>query len=444
MSKYLTIFDENESEAKSYCRRFPRVFVKANGSTMIDVDGNQYLDFLACAGSLNYGHNPPVLKQALAAYLQVDGIVGALDFHTEEKAKFIQSFVECILEPRKLDYRLQFTAPTGTSVIESAVKLARKVSKRKMIISFTNGYHGMSGTSLGLTGHEYHRQDVQDPYVIRMPYDNYFGADFDTIASMRKLLNDPSSGIEKPAAVVLETVQGEGGVNIASAQWLRELRTLTLELGILLIVDDIQAGCGRTGSFFSFEFAGIKPDMVCLSKSISGFGLPMSLLLIKAEYDRWAPAEDNGTFRGNTMAFVTARAALREYWSDNTLEQAILDKGRTIMAALHEMQAAWPNFVKQVRGRGMFCGIEFFDAGFAGEVTQACFEAKMIIERCGPKDEVIKIFPALTIDTAQLKQGLALIRTALKQCVYARNKHALHHSALTEQKDQQFFDSLAA
>ncbi len=422
MSEYLTIFNENESEAKSYCRRFPKVFVQANGSTMVDDEGNHYLDFLACAGSLNYGHNPPVLKEALAAYLQVDGIVGALDFHTEEKAKFIQAFVECILAPRKLAYRLQFTAPTGTSVIESAVKLARKVTKRKMIVSFTNGYHGMSGTSLGLTGHEYHRQEVQDPYVTRMPFDNYFGADFDTIASMRKLFNDPSSGIEKPAAVVLETVQGEGGVNIASAEWLRQLRALTSELGILLIIDDIQAGCGRTGPFFSFEFAGIEPDMVCLSKSISGFGLPMSLLLIKAEYDRWAPAEDNGTFRGNTMAFVTARAALREYWSDRRLEQTTLANGRTVMAALAEMQTCWPGLIRQVRGRGMFCGIEFFDAGLAGEVTQACFANRLIIERCGPNDEVIKIFPALTIDEMQLKRGLGLLRAALEQGAHSRSE----------------------
>lgn len=424
MSPDIALFEEYESQARSYCRRFPRVFSTAKSSAMFDADGNEYLDFLACAGALNYGHNPPVVNAALIEYLSTNGIQGALDFHTEAKGRFIETFVRLILQPRKLAYRLQFTAPTGTSVIESAVKLARKVSKRKNVVAFTNGFHGMSSTSLGLTGHRYHRQDVQDCHVTRMPYDGYLGASFDTIAYMRKLLCDPSSGIDRPAAVVLETVQGEGGVNIASAKWLQDLRALTAEFGILLILDEIQAGCGRTGAFFSFEFAGIEPDLVCLSKSISGCGLPMSLLLIRPEYDQWAPAEDNGTFRGNTLAFVAAQAALVEYWSDASLQQAVSAKGEIVMGALRRLMAEWPAAIKAVRGRGMFCGIEFFDPALAQEVAEACFKSQLILERCGPNDEVVKIFAALTIDLASLHKGLDILSAALRACLLKRSASA--------------------
>lgn len=424
MNPDISLFDENESQARSYCRRFPRVFTHAKGSSMFDAQGNEYLDFLACAGALNYGHNPPAVKAALLEYMLRDGIQGALDFHTEAKARFIQAFRQLILEPRGMAYRLQFTAPTGTSVIESAVKLARKVTRRKDVVAFTNGFHGMSGTSLGLTGHAYHRQEVQDRHVTRMPYEGYPGNAFDTVAYLRMLLSDPGSGIDRPAAVVLETVQGEGGVNIASAKWLQDLRALTRELGILLIVDDIQAGCGRTGRFFSFEFAGIEPDLVCLSKSISGYGLPMSLLLIRPEHDQWEPGEDNGTFRGNTLAFVAARAALVEYWSDVSLQQAVQAKGEIVMNALRQLMAESPQAIKSVRGRGMFCGVEFFDPTLAREVAESCFASHLIVERCGPNDEVIKLFPPLTINLTALHRGLDILSAALSMCLAQRSPHA--------------------
>lgn len=412
-------FTQHESAVRSYCRRFPMVITRANGSHLFDEEGNRYIDFLSCAGAVNYGHNPGPLKEALLAYLESDGIQAALDMHTVAKRDFIAAFASHILRPRGLRHRLQFTGPTGTSVVESAVKLARKVTRRRNVMAFTNGYHGMSGTSLGLTGNRYHRQDVQDTHVTRIPFDGYMGKDFDSIAYLRRLLADNSSGIDLPAAVIVETVQGEGGVNVASAQWLRDLREVTQQYGILLIVDDIQAGCGRTGDFFSFEFAGIVPDLVCLSKSLSGYGLPFSLLLIAPELDCWQPAEDNGTFRGNTLAFVTARAALDTFWSDRSLQDDIRRREQIVQDALAVLRNDVGGCIKDVRGRGLFYGVELFDPALAGRVAEECLRHQLIIERCGPDDQVLKIMPALTIADTTLRQGMGIILTALGNCTGA-------------------------
>lgn len=411
------IFAQYESTVRSYCRRFPMVIERACGSYLHDTNGNHYIDFLSCAGSVNYGHNPPELRAALFEYLLSDGIQAALDMHTVAKREFIDVFCQTILKPRQMDYRLQFTGPTGTSVIESAVKLARKVTRRQNVVAFTNGFHGMSGTSLGLTGNRYHRQQVQDTHVTRMPYDGYLPGNVDSVSYLRKLLADDSSGIDMPAAVVLETVQGEGGINLASEQWLRNLRELANEYGILLIIDDIQAGCGRTGQFFSFEFAGIQPDLICLSKSLSGFGLPFSLLLIAPQYDKWQPAEDNGTFRGNNLAFVSATAALRLFWSDNKLQHDIQRRENMVQTTLHRLAAQFPNVIADVRGRGLFYGMEFFDPNMADSVAQECLRQHLIVERCGARDQVLKLMPALTIDDAILLSGLEIIANAVAVCV---------------------------
>ncbi|ROM90329.1 diaminobutyrate--2-oxoglutarate transaminase [Pseudomonas brassicacearum] len=411
------IFAQHESTVRSYCRRFPMVIERACGSYLYDTNGTRYIDFLSCAGSVNYGHNPPELKAELLKYLLSDGIQAALDMHTVAKREFIDAFYQTILKPRQMDYRLQFTGPTGTSVIESAVKLARKVTGRKNVVAFTNGFHGMSGTSLGLTGNRYHRQQVQDTHVTRIPYDGYLPGDVDSVSYLRKLLVDSSSGIDIPAAVVLETVQGEGGINVASVQWLRDLRALTSEYGILLIIDDIQAGCGRTGQFFSFEFADIQPDLVCLSKSLSGFGLPFSLLLIAPQHDKWQPAEDNGTFRGNNLAFVSATAALWLFWSDQKLQRDIQRREKMVQTVLHRLAEQFPNVIADVRGRGLFYGMECVDPTMADSIAQECLRQHLIIERCGGEDQVLKLMPALTIDDAILSAGLEIIANAVATCV---------------------------
>ena len=268
----MKIFDEIESEVQSYARSFPRIFNRAKGEYLYCEEGTEYLDFLAGAGTLNYGHNNELFKEKLLEYIQSDGITHGLDLHTKAKGEFLEAFNEKILKPRNLDYVVQFTGPTGTNAVEAALKLARNVTGRENIIAFTNGFHGVSLGALAATGNSHHRgaAGVSLSGVSRVPYDGYLGEDIDTTAYLEKVLDDSSSGIDLPAAVIVETVQGEGGINAASFEWLRNLEKVCRDHEILLIVDDIQAGCGRTGSYFSFEEAGITPDIVTLSKSLGG------------------------------------------------------------------------------------------------------------------------------------------------------------------------------
>ena len=409
----VAIFSRHESSARSYCRNFPVIFQTASGCHLYDRDNIAYLDFLSCAGAVNYGHNPTALKRALIDYLENDGLQASLDMHSVAKMDFIRYFNDIILEPRELQYKMQFTSPAGASVVESAIKLARKVKNRANIIAFTNAFHGMSNTALGLTGNRDHRQPHVDPHISRMPYENYL-AGLDTLDYLEKLLDDNSSGLEIPAAIIVETIQGEGGVNVCSAPWLQRLRRLSERHDILLIIDDIQAGCGRSGHFFSFEFAGIVPDMVCLSKSLSGYGLPFSLLLYTPELDLWRPGEDNGTFRGNASAFITAGAALKCYWRDDKLVEHIAELEAIVQQQLYTLRANYPDRIKAVRGRGLFYGIELYDHHLAKAVTDHCFTRKLIVERSGARDQVIKIMPALTISAELLMQGLQIISHAME------------------------------
>ncbi|MCB1732588.1 MAG: aspartate aminotransferase family protein, partial [Halieaceae bacterium] len=314
----MKIFEQIESEVQSYARSFPRIFNRAKGEFLYDEEGNEYLDFLAGAGTLNYGHNNPLFKEKLLEYINSDGITHGLDLHTSAKGSFLETFREKILRPRDMDYVMQFTGPTGTNAVEAALKLARNITGRENIISFTNGFHGVSLGALATTGNSHHRgaAGVSLNGSSRMPYDGYLGEGIDTTAYLDKVLSDSSSGIDLPAAAIVETVQGEGGINAASFEWLRKLEQVCRKHGVLLIIDDIQAGCGRTGHYFSFEEAGLKPDIITLSKSLGGYGLPFAVVLFKPELDQWKPGEHNGTFRGNNFAFVTAQAAIDHYWSD--------------------------------------------------------------------------------------------------------------------------------
>lgn len=319
----LDVFEHLESEVRSYCRNWPTVFDRAEGSFMYDEDGRGYLDFFAGAGALNYGHNHPDLRRPLIEYLESGAVVHSLDMYTKAKRTFLARFRDLILEPRRLDYRVQFPGPTGTNSVETALKLARKVTGRENVISFTNAFHGMTLGALAVTGNSMKRGGAGVPlsHATPVPYDDYFDGETPDFLWLERVLTDSGSGIEYPAAVIVETVQGEGGLNAGRATWLRELRELCTRHGMLLIVDDVQAGCGRTGTFFSFEEAGIVPDIVCLSKSVSGYGLPMALTLFRPELDVWEPGEHNGTFRGHNPAFVTGAAALEKFWSDDVLDR---------------------------------------------------------------------------------------------------------------------------
>ena len=415
--KTVSIFQARESRVQSYAREFPALFTRAEGAFLFDAQGRSYLDFLAGAGSLNYGHNNPVLRQQLVDYILANGITHSLDLHTEAKARFLNAFERCILEPRKLGYLVQFTGPTGTNAVEAAMKIARNATRRQNIIAFTNGFHGVTLGSIAATGNSWHRNaaGILPSGVTRMPFDGYFGHDIDTADQIEKMLKDPSSGVDLPAAVILETVQGEGGVNVASIAWLRRIRRLCSELGILLIVDDIQAGCGRTGPFFSFERAGIEPDIVTLSKSLSGYGLPMAVTLIKPGYDQWKPGQHNGTFRGNNHAFVTAAAALETYWADASLQNAVERKSAILAEGLAAIHNRHRSIIKATRGVGMMRGLVCSSGGVASHVSEAAFRKGLVIETSGPTGAVIKCLCPLTIGDSELSRGLELLSASVDE-----------------------------
>jgi diaminobutyrate-2-oxoglutarate transaminase len=249
-----------------------------------------------------------------------------------------------------------------------------------------------------------------------MPYDDYFDGKVPDFLWFERVLDDHGSGMNAPAAVIVETVQGEGGINPARAEWLRGLADLCKRHQILLIVDDVQMGVGRTGPFFSFEIAGIQPDIVCISKSISGYGLPMALTLIKPEHDIWGPGEHNGTFRGNNPAFVTATAALREFWTDDTLHRSTEAKGATVQAALEKLAGTLPGSL-EAKGRGLARGLGFAETELADRVASACFERGLLLETAGPDSEVAKIMPALTITDEELSEGLDIFADAVRGVV---------------------------
>ncbi|OXM51248.1 diaminobutyrate--2-oxoglutarate transaminase [Amycolatopsis thailandensis] len=411
----MSIFEELESEVRSYSRGWPVVFDRAQGSYLYDEDGKAYLDFFAGAGALNYGHNNPALKRALIDYIARDGVTHALDMFTVAKRDFLQTFKEKILQPRDLDYKVVFPGPGGANAVEAALKLARKVTGKESVINFTNAFHGMTLGALSVTGNSMKRGGAGVPLVhaTPMPYDNYFDGSIPDFLYFEKLLEDSGSGLNEPAAVIVEGVQGEGGINAARIEWLKALDDLCKKHGILLILDDVQMGCGRTGPFFSFEDAGIKPDIVCLSKSIGGYGIPMALTLIRPDLDVWEPGEHNGTFRGISPAFVTAAEALRVYWSDDELEKSTKAKGERIAAAFQGIVEAYPDANLFAKGRGLARGIEFPNGDLAGKVCAAAFERGLLMETSGPDGEVMKVLPPLTLTEDELTKGLSIIDEAV-------------------------------
>lgn len=424
----MDIYGRRESNVRSYCRSFPALFTTASGSHLTDEHGRTYLDFLAGAGALNYGHNHPRLKQALVDYVLSDGVTHGLDFHTAAKTAFLEAFERQVLVPRGLPYVVQFTGPTGTNAVEAALKVARRVTGRSGIFSYMGGYHGHSLGGLAATANREHRAaaglSLHDTTFL--PFPGSCGT-LDTHAYLRMILTDGHSGVEVPAAIIVETVQAEGGVMIAPTAWLQELRAICDEHQIVLIIDEIQTGCGRTGPFFSFERAGIVPDIVTLSKSISGLGLPMSLTLIKPELDIWKPAEHTGTFRGHQLAFVTATEALSVF-DEERLAARTAAHGCRIASFLdthiHPIDARIAS-----RGIGLIWGIDLaaIDASgaFAKRVSARCFEQGLIIERVGRNDTVLKVLPPLTITAEELEDGLRRIGTALGVCLAER----LHSAA---------------
>ncbi|WP_026453820.1 diaminobutyrate--2-oxoglutarate transaminase [Saccharomonospora iraqiensis] len=407
----MSIFETLESEVRSYSRGWPVVFDRAQGSWLYTEDGTPYLDFFAGAGALNYGHNNPALKQALIDYISRDGVTHSLDMYTSAKRDFLESLDEVILKPRSMEYKVIFPGPGGANAVEAALKLARKVTGKESVINFTNAFHGMTLGALSVTGNSMKRGGAGIPLVhaTPMPYDKYFDGAYPDFFYFEKLLEDSGSGLNEPAAVIVETVQGEGGINAARLDWLKNLSDLCKKHGILLILDDVQMGCGRTGPFFSFEDAGIEPDMICMSKSIGGYGLPLAITLIRPDLDVWSPGEHNGTFRGISPAFVTAAEALRTYWRDDELEKGTRAKGARIGEVFTELVQRYPEANLIAKGRGMARGLEFESGEVADKVCAAAFDRGLLMETSGPDGEVVKLLPALTTTEAEVEQGLQII-----------------------------------
>ena len=410
------IFDRRESVVRSYCRGIGAVFESAKGSEMTDKDGKKYIDFLAGCSSLNYGHNDPDMTSALVEHIQAGGLAHGLDYYSTTKADFLNAFEKIILEPRGMPHRVMFTGPTGANAVEAAMKLARKVTGRTNIVTFTNGYHGVTMGALAATGASGHRGNGAGLQgVSRVPFDKYMGDEIDSVALLEKMLADGSSGIDAPAAIMLETVQGEGGLNAASPEFVRRVGELAKKHGALFIIDDIQAGCGRTGTFFSFEEMGVEPDLITMAKSLSGFGLPFAAVLIRPEHDIWNPAEHNGTFRGNTHAFLTAKVALEKFWADGSFQKEVAEKSETLKTRLTEISQKVPG--SRLKGRGMMQGVDVGSGELAEKICARCFDKGLIIETSGPDDEVVKVLAPLTTPHETLEAGLAIVAESVDEIV---------------------------
>ncbi|KQC09313.1 MAG: diaminobutyrate--2-oxoglutarate transaminase [Smithella sp. SDB] len=410
-----------ESEVRSYSRSFPVLFEKAKDAFLYDVDGNRYIDFFAGAGTINYGHNNEYMKKKIIEYLENDGIVHGLDMATVAKDNLLVKLEENIFKPRGLDYKVQFTGATGTNAVEAALKLARMVKKRSNVISFTNGYHGLTMGSMSVTANAYYRDEafINRSDVSFIPYDGYMGKSVNTAGYLRRVLEDNSSGVDIPSAIILETIQAEGGIRVASDKWLREVEKICRDFDILLIVDDIQVGNGRTGNFFSFEQSGIKPDIVTISKSFSGFGLPMAVVFFRRELDVWKPGQHTGTFRGNNLAFVSAAVAL-DYWKDDRFSQEIFRKGNYLRERLEKIRDKYPQLKADVRGRGFMYGMAVSPASIAREISMECFNNKLIMELAGAKNHVLKFLAPLIIRDEVLAEGLDILDTSIGNVLQKR------------------------
>ena len=412
------IFEEYESEVRSYCRVFNKELDYAKGSIIKDIDGKEYIDFFCGAGALNYGHNNPYIKEKIIEYIKDDRIMHALDMYTKAKEEFIEYFEENILKKRNLNYKIQFPGPTGTNAVEAALKLARKVKKRTNIWCFMGCFHGMTLGSISLTTEKEAREGAGVPlqFVEHIPAP-YMFENFDVINYMQTILDDDHSGIEKPAAIILETVQAEGGIHVFSVEFLQALRKFCDNNDILLIVDDIQVGCSRTGTFFSFERAGIVPDIVTMSKSIGGYGIPFALTLFKPELDVWLPGEHNGTFRGNQIAIVAAKAGL-EFFNENNIDKETQRKAKIVEKFLNE-EIKPLNTKFEIRGIGLMWGIDVHDEALAKRISKKAFEKGLIVERAGRKNEVVKIMPPLVIEDEILQKGLEILKDVIIEEVKA-------------------------
>ncbi|HHF3126181.1 TPA: pyridoxal phosphate-dependent class III aminotransferase [Vibrio alginolyticus] len=426
---------EHESEVRSYPRRLPIAIKQAFGCLVEDTRGQIFLDCLAGAGTLALGYNHPEINQALKEQLDSGLPYQTLDIATSAKTTFIQSVKSFLPQELSENSVIQFCGPSGADAVEAAIKLAKQTTGRNTMFAFRGAYHGMTNGTMGMMGNlgtKARRTGLMSdvhfmpfPYNLRCPFG--LGGDEGAKASIRyidRLLNDDESGIMKPAAIIVEPVQGEGGVVPAPAFWLRELRRICDEHGILLIFDEIQCGVGKTGYNFAFEESGIVPDILCLSKAIGG-GLPMSLLVINKQHDTWKPGEHTGTFRGNQLAMVSGAKALEIIQRDNLVEHANI-AGQYLRYGLESIQKR-VNCIAEVRGKGLMLGVEIknpdgelnkfgepqADSELTLSIQRAALERGLIVEKGGREGAVIRFLPPLIISFEQIDFALRVFEDAI-------------------------------
>jgi len=415
-NKVVLYLDEVESNARTYAKDFPIVIDAAFGSHIKDIDGKIYIDCLSGAGTLALGHNHPEVIDAIKKYLDENRILHSLDFRTEHKEQFVNTLLQCLPEEFSREAKIQFCGPTGADAVEAAMKLFKIYSGRSTIITFHGAYHGMTNGALSLTGNLRTKSSIGNlmPGVHFMPYPYQYRCPFGVggedaidinLNYFKSTLEDPYSGITKPAAVILEVVQGEGGCIPAPDRWIAGVRDITAKLDIPLIVDEIQTGLGRTGSMFAFQSSGIIPDAVLVSKAAGG-GLPVSLLLYNRKYDVWTSGDHAGTFRGNQLAMVAGTATMQHILRNNLPSEAFA-KGKYLIDALTSLKSRIPVW-GDVRGRGLMIGIEIIGGInknyddpdsriLTQKIKQECLKRGLIVESGGRNGAVLRLLPPLNI-----------------------------------------------
>ncbi|HJA03467.1 MAG TPA: aspartate aminotransferase family protein [Candidatus Microbacterium stercoravium] len=408
-------FEQWESEIRGYCRAYPTVFSHASGARQVAEDGTSYIDFFGGAGVLNFGHNNPLMKRAMIAFLEADGIAHSLDTYTTTKRDFVTRFHDVILAPRGMDHKMQFMGPTGANAVEAALKLARLATGRQEVVAFSHGFHGMTLGALAATANDAFRKWAGVPldHVLRLPNEFAPGGGIASLDAYREALADPSSGLRPPAAFIVEAVQAEGGVWVHSEQWLHAVQRLARDVGALFIIDDIQAGCGRTGSYFSFDSMGLDPDIITLAKGLGGYGTPIAMNLNKPEVDaHWSPGAHTGTFRGQGLSFVAGTVAL-DYFTDDELMREVAIKGERMAAKLRAIADAHPGLGWEVRGKGMMQGLDVVDGSVAKRVQAESFANGLLIGPCGSDGRVVKLIPPLVTPDDDLDEGLDILERAM-------------------------------
>lgn len=429
-----SLVNAHESSARTYSRTFHRTLVRGQLAELWDIEGRQYIDCLACAGALPLGHNHPFVHEKVINFLQSGHPQQALDIPTVAKTRFVKQLLSTLPAKFSENAKLQFCGPTGSDAVEAALKLFKTATGRRTILAFHGAYHGMTLGSLSLMGNLAPKQAfggfssetyfLPFPQSSRCPFglENGQGEDV-SLNYLENILNDPESGITKPAAVILEAVQGEAGCIIAPNNWLRRLREITANHDIPLIIDEIQTGFGRTGKMFAFESAGIIPDAVLMSKALGG-GFPLAVLAYHKRFDQWQPGAHAGTFRGNQIAMV-AGAATMQYIIENGILSEVENKGKFFRESLEELKNKY-GFIGEIRGRGLMLGIEILKIGkrpttsysdldgvLAREIKQQCYENGLLIETGGRHGAVLRLLPPLIITEAQIGSAIHRLSKSL-------------------------------